>query len=95
VATHEPETVLHDIEDAGGVGMTGELTLASQDSIDELFLTGGSSFHLEVATDGLKLVDGHPAEVGDVEVPAVAILEIVVLGHRRTAGWASARAAIA
>jgi len=38
VAAHEAEALVDDIEDPGGVGVAGELTLANQDAVDELFL---------------------------------------------------------
>jgi hypothetical protein len=75
--------------------VTGELTLAGEDSVDELFLAGDPRFHLEIATDSLQLVDGHPAQLVDVKIAALAVLEIVVLGDGCAAGGSSARAAIA
>ncbi len=61
VAAHEPEAFVHDVEDARGVGVTGEFALADQDLVHELFLGGGAGLHFEFLPDGLEFVDGHPA----------------------------------
>ncbi len=95
VAAHESKPILDNVEDAGGVGVTRELALTDQNLVDEIFLGGGAILHLQVVPDGLELVDAHPAQLVDVEVARVAVLEIVVFGHWRATRGASAGAAIA
>jgi len=96
VAAHEAETLVDDVENPGGVGVAGQLALPDQDAIDELFPcrwarppSRGSR------ADGLELVDVHLAELGDVELAAVALLVFVIIAHGRAAGGAASRAAVA
>ncbi len=86
MAAHEPEALVDDVEDAGGVGMTGALGLALEDPIDELVLAlAGRGVDLEVAPDGAQLGDAHLAEVTHVEVVALArgldLLLLLELAH--------------
>jgi hypothetical protein len=65
--------------------MAGAFGLALQDEVDQDVLAlGTGSIELEVAGDRAKLRDAHLAEVGDLEVIALArgleLLLLLVLG---------------
>jgi hypothetical protein len=72
VAAHEPEALVHDVEDAGGVGVPGTLGLGLQDAVDQLVLAIASGrFELQVAPDLAELRHAHLAEIADLEVVAL------------------------
>ncbi len=81
VAAEEAEALVDDVEDAAGVVVAGALGLALQDEVDEdvLALAAGG-VELEVARDLAELRHAHLAEVGDLEVVALARgLELLLL----------------
>jgi len=71
------------------------LPLADQDAVDELFLAGRFAVHLEVVAVVWSSLDVHLAELGDVELASVALLEFVVVAHLACAGRAAAWATVA
>ena len=89
MAAHEPEALVDDVEDAGGVGVAGALGLALEDAIDESSLRSDVDLglELEVLADGPELRLAHRAEIGDVEVVPLAsgldLLHLVELAHGR------------
>ena len=88
MTSHEAEAFVDDVEDAGGIRMPRALGLALEDAIDEVFLAVlRPGFELELAPDGSQLGDAHRAEIGDVEVVALArgleLLHLVVFGDGR------------
>ena len=99
VPAHEAVALVDDVEDAGRVVEAGALRLALEDRVDEVVLAiGGLGVELEVAPDLAQLGDAHLAEIGDVEVVALArgleLLHLVVFGHGgATAASAAHRAA--
>ena len=89
VAAHEAEAFVDDVEDAGGVDVAGALALALEDAVDEVVAPlGRAGLDLEVAADGAQLRDAHRAQIGDVEVVALArgleLLHLVVFGDGGT-----------
>ena len=105
VPAHEAVALVDDVEDAGRVVEAGALRLALEDRVDEVVLAlVRPRVELEVAPDLAQLGDAHLAEVGDVEVVALAggleLLLLVVFGHGGAAAAAhlaaaAARAAVA
>ncbi len=81
VAAHEPEALVDDVEDAGGVGVAGSLGLALEDLVDQLVpAIGAGGVDLELAPDLAELGDTHLAEVADVEVvPLAGSFEFLLL----------------
>jgi hypothetical protein len=90
VAAKEAETLVNDVEDAGRVGVSGALGLTLEDPLDEVVLALlGAGLELEIAADGTELRDAHLAEIGDVEVVALARgLELLLLLVLRDGGAA-------
>ena len=86
MAAHEAEAFVDDVEDAAGEFEAGPFRLALQDPVGDVVATLlGAGLELEVAGDLAELGDAHLAQVGDVEVVAVAggldLLLLVVLRH--------------
>ncbi len=85
MAAHEAVALVDDVEDAGRVVVAGALGLALQDPVDEVVLAlAGRGVELELAPDLAQLGDAHLAQVGDIEVVALArgleLLQLVVFG---------------
>ncbi len=102
MAAHESEAFVDDVEDAGGVGMARALGLGLEDPIDELLAADVDlRLELEILADGPELLLGHRAEIGDVEIVALAggfdLLHLVEFADRwaHRALGSAARAAIA
>ena len=73
VAAHEAVALVDDVEDAGRVDLAGVLGLTLEDLVDEIVLAdAGRGIELELAPDLAELGDAHLAEVGDIEVVALA-----------------------
>ena len=81
VAAQEAEALVDDVEDAARVVVAGALGLALQDEVDQDVLAfAAGRVELEVARDLAELRHAHLAEVGDLEVVALARgLELLLL----------------
>ena len=81
MTAEEAEALVDDVEDAGGVVVSGALGLALEDEIDQDVLAlaaGGVDF--EVARDLAEFRHAHLAEVADLEVvPLAGGLELLLL----------------
>ena len=91
VPAHEPEALVDDVEDAGGVVVAGPLGLALEDPIDQVFLAlRGVGVELEILADRPELLLGHRTELDDVEVVALAggldLLHLVEFADGRARG---------
>src|SRR3970282_1438498 len=98
---HDAVALVDDVEDPRRVGMAGTLGLGLEDPVDEVVLAiVRPGVHLQVAADLAELGDAHLAEVGDVEVVALAgcleLGHLLEFAHRRAAdGIATTRASVA
>ena len=99
---HEAVAVVHDVEDAEGIVQPGTLGLRLEDLVDEIIAAvRRGDVHLEALDDLAELLDGHLAQVADVQVVALAggleLGYLVLLGDGQAVGGlgATARPAVA
>ena len=101
MAAHEAVALVDDVEDAEGVVEARALGLGLEDLVDEVVAAlGRLAVDVELGADLAQLLDGHLAQVADVQVVALArgleLGDLVLLGHRQAAGLGStARPSIA
>ena len=102
VAAHEAVALVDDVEDAEGVVQAGALGLGLEDLVDEVVACArvGSPSISRRAPTSSSSVDGHLAQVADVEVVALArgleLGDLVLIGDGQAAGLGStARPSIA
>ena len=102
VAAHEAVAVVDDVEDAEGIVEPGALGLGLEDLVDEVVAAVDARvLDVELDADLAELLDGHLAEVADVQVVALArrleLRDLVLLRDGQAVGGlgSTARPAVA